>query len=114
MTVIADSYALFQAANNTGLMATVSQDQRGVVSALLGLARNLGLITGAAVMGAVFALATGGPTQAPAEVIGRGLHITFAVATALMLMALILSRAKINGGSGLAREEAGTADISSD
>jgi MFS family permease len=91
MALIASSYALFQAANNTGLMATVSQDQRGVVSALLGLSRNLGLITGAAVMGAVFALATGDPTQAPAEVIGRGLHSTFGVAAALMIMALIVN-----------------------
>lgn len=91
MAVIASSYALFQAANNTGLMATVSQDQRGVVSALLGLSRNLGLITGAAVMGAVFAFATGNPTQAPAEVIGSGLHSTFSVAAALMVVALIVS-----------------------
>ena len=91
MAVIASSYALFQAANNTGLMATVSQDQRGVVSALLGLSRNLGLITGAAVMGAVFAFATGNPTQAPAEVIGSGLHSTFGVAAVLMVMALIVS-----------------------
>ncbi|MCL9799809.1 MFS transporter [Pseudomonas sp. AKS31] len=93
--VIAVGYALFQAANNTGLMAGVSQDHRGVVSAMLGLARNLGLITGAAVMGAVFALAAGDPTQAPATSIASGLHITFGVATALMLTALIISRAEI-------------------
>lgn len=97
MTVIAGSYALFQAANNTGLMAAVSQDQRGVVSALLGLARNLGLITGAAAMGVVFAAATGNPTQAPAAVIGSGMHITFGVGTALMVMALIISRMQISG-----------------
>ena len=90
--LIAAGYALFQAANNTGLMAGVSQDQRGVVSAMLGLARNLGLITGAAVMGAVFALAAGDPTQAPATAIASGLHTTFGVATALMLLTLIISR----------------------
>ncbi|MCO7626109.1 MFS transporter [Pseudomonas fluorescens] len=100
MAVVACSYALFQAANNSGLMATVSQDQRGVVSALLGLSRNLGLITGAAVMGAVFAFATGDPTQAPAEVIGSGLHSTFGVAAALMVVALIISRTRITRGSG--------------
>ena len=91
MAGVACSYALFQAANNSGLMAMVSQDQRGVVSALLGLSRNLGLITGAAFMGAVFAFATGDPTQAPAEVIGSGLHYTFGVAAALMVVALIVS-----------------------
>jgi MFS family permease len=95
IAVVAVGYALFQAANNTGLMAEVRQDQRGVVSAMLGLARNLGLITGAAVMGAVFALAAGDPTQAPATAIASGLHITFGVASALMLTALIISRAEI-------------------
>jgi MFS family permease len=112
--LIAASYALFQASNNTGLMAGVSADQRGVVSAMLGLARNLGLITGAAVMGAVFALAAGDPTQAPAAVIGSGLHMTFAVAVALMLIALIISRAQFKGGSEPAREGAGTANITGD
>jgi MFS family permease len=114
IAVIAVGYALFQAANNTGLMAGVRQEQRGVVSAMLGLARNLGLITGAAVMGAVFALAAGDPTQAPATSIASGLHITFGVAVALMAMALITSRAQFNGGSEPAREEAGTANISGD
>jgi len=90
ITVVALSYALFQAANNTGLMSGVAQEQRGVVSAMLGLSRNLGLITGAAAMGAVFALATDDPTQAPAAVIAGGLHMTFGVATALMLAALAL------------------------
>jgi MFS family permease len=112
--VVAVSYALFQAANNTGLMAGVSQDQRGVVSAMLGLARNLGLITGAAVMGAVFALAAGDPTQAPATAIASGLHITFGIAVALMLMALIISRAQFNCRSEPAREGAGKASISGD
>ncbi|MEX5668882.1 MFS transporter [Pseudomonas neuropathica] len=114
IAVVAIGYALFQAANNTGLMAGVRQEQRGVVSAMLGLARNLGLITGAAVMGAVFALAAGDPTQAPATAIASGLHITFGVAVALMLMALIISRAQFNGGSEPAREEAGNTNISSD
>jgi MFS family permease len=95
IAVVAVGYALFQAANNTGLMAGVRQEQRGVVSAMLGLARNLGLITGAAVMGAVFALAAGDPTQAPATAVASGLHITFGVASALMLTALIISRAEI-------------------
>ncbi len=114
IALVAVSYALFQAANNTGLMAGVGQDQRGVVSAMLGLARNLGLITGAAVMGAVFALAAGDPTQAPASAIASGLHITFGVAVALMLMALIISRAPFNSRSEPAREEAGKVSISGD
>ena len=40
-------YALFQTANNTAVMADVPPDRRGVVSGMLNLSRNLGLITGA-------------------------------------------------------------------
>ena len=45
-------------------MADVRPDQRGVISAMLSLSRNLGLITGASVMGAVFALAIAGLSRA--------------------------------------------------
>ena len=58
LVVITAGYALFQAANNTAVMADIRPDQRGVVSGLLNLSRNLGLITGASAMGAVFALAS--------------------------------------------------------
>ncbi|MBL8383561.1 MAG: MFS transporter, partial [Burkholderiales bacterium] len=44
LVVLTAHYALFQAANNTGVMAGVPQDRRGVVSGLVNLARNLGLI----------------------------------------------------------------------
>ncbi|WP_166217148.1 MFS transporter [Pseudomonas atagonensis] len=114
IALLTASYAVFQAANNTGMMAGVSQDQRGVVSALLGLARNLGLITGAAAMGAVFAVASGDPTQAPAAVVASSLHITFGVAAALMGGALIISRTQVTCGSGLAHEEARTGKVSAD
>ena len=46
------NYALFQAANNTAVMTHIHPDQRGVISGMLSLARNLGLITGVSVMGA--------------------------------------------------------------
>ncbi len=58
IAVITIGYALFQTANNTAVMTEVAPDQRGVISGLLNLSRNLGLITGASAMGAVFALAT--------------------------------------------------------
>ena len=50
--------ALFQAANNTAVMTNIRPDQRGVISGILSLSRNLGLITGASAMGTVFALAS--------------------------------------------------------
>jgi predicted MFS family arabinose efflux permease len=58
IVVVTAGYALFQAANNTAVMTNIRPDQRGVISGMLNLSRNLGLITGASVMGAVFALAS--------------------------------------------------------
>jgi EmrB/QacA subfamily drug resistance transporter len=91
IVVVTISYALFQTANNTAVMADVPPDQRGVISGLLNLSRNLGLITGASLMGAVFALgaATNLVSASPASV-AAGLHTTFGVATALMLLALAI------------------------
>lgn len=86
-------YALFQAANNTAVMAGVGPDQRGVISGMLSLSRNLGLITGASVMGAVFALASGASditTAHPASV-AAGMRVTFAVAAMLMAVALAVA-----------------------
>jgi hypothetical protein len=45
MVIITLGYAVFQTANNT-VMSNVAPDRRGLVSALLNLSRNLGLITG--------------------------------------------------------------------
>ncbi len=58
IVVVTAGYALFQTANNTAVMTDISPDRRGVISGMLNLSRNLGLITGASVMGAVFAFAS--------------------------------------------------------
>lgn len=86
-------YALFQAANNTAVMADVAADQRGVVSGMLNLSRNLGLVTGASVMGAVFAFAAGAVdiTTAHAEAVATGMRVTFAVAAVLIVVALVVA-----------------------
>lgn len=87
------SYALFQTANNTVVMTDIHPDQRGVISGMLNLARNLGLITGASVMGAVFALAsaTVDITTANPGAVATGMRITFAVAAILMVVALAIA-----------------------
>ena len=87
-------YALFQTANNTTVMRAIPADQRGVVSGLLNLARNLGLITGASPMGAVFAFGAGPTAVPPAspEAVADGMRVAFAVAAGLMLVALGLPR----------------------
>ena len=93
IVVITVGYALFQTANNTAVMTNISPDQRGVISGLLNLSRNLGLITGASVMGAVFALAsaTSDITTAHPEAVARGMRITFAVAAMLIVVALAIA-----------------------
>ena len=59
-------YALFQASNNTAMMTGVPADRRGVVSGLLSLSRNLGLVTGASAMAGLFAWAVGTSDMASA------------------------------------------------
>jgi EmrB/QacA subfamily drug resistance transporter len=91
IVVITVSYALFQTANNTAVMRDVPADRRGVISGMLNLSRNLGLITGASVMGAVFAVASRAAditTAGPASV-ATGMRVTFAVAAALIGVALV-------------------------
>ena len=93
LVVITAGYALFQAANNTAVMADTRPDQRGVTSGLLNLSRNLGLITGASVMGAVFAFGarTTNIMAARPESVAAGMQITFAVAAALIVVALAIA-----------------------
>jgi MFS family permease len=93
LVVITGGYALFQAANNTAVMTTIGPDQRGVVSGLLNLSRNIGLITGASVMGAVFAFAsaTADITRAHPEDVAGGMRTTFAVAAVLIVAALAIA-----------------------
>jgi len=86
-------YALFQTANNTAVMTDVQVDRRGVISGLLNLARNLGLITGASVMGAVFALGSAASDIATARpaAVATGMRITFVVAALLIVGALAVA-----------------------
>ncbi|MGT2526832.1 MFS transporter [Streptomyces nojiriensis] len=93
IAVVTGGYALFQTANNTAVMADVRPDQRGVVSGLLNLSRNLGLVTGASVMGAVFAFASAAGDVATASpgATATGMRTTFAVAAVAICCALALA-----------------------
>jgi MFS family permease len=93
LVVITGGYALFQAANNTAVMTNIQPDQRGAISGMLNLSRNLGLITGASLMGTVFAMgsATANLLTAPAESVVSGMRVTFAVAAGLILLALSIA-----------------------
>ncbi|MBY5318681.1 MULTISPECIES: MFS transporter [Rhizobium] len=93
IAMLTPGYQLFQAANNTAVMADVRSEQRGVISGMLNLSRNLGLITGASVMGAVFAFSSGTADVATAhpEAVASGMRITFAVAGTLIIVALAIA-----------------------
>ena len=95
LVLITAGYALFQAANNTAVMTDIRPEQRGVISGMLNLSRNLGLITGASVMGTVFALgsATSNILAARPEAVATGMRITFAVAAVLIFVALAIASA---------------------
>ena len=74
-------------------MTDIRPDQRGVISGLLGLSRNLGLITGASAMGAVFTLgsAVTDLTTAHSDAVVSGMQMTFVVAAALVILALAVA-----------------------
>lgn len=93
LALITAGYALFQAANNTAVMTNIRPDQRGVVSGMLNLSRNLGLITGASFMGTVFALGSAETeiTTAHSEAVAAGMRITFVVAAVLIVITLAIA-----------------------
>lgn len=93
LAILTPGYQLFQAANNTAVMMDVPEDRRGVISGVLSLSRNLGLITGASAMGAVFALASGSanPATAGAASVAHGMAVTFALAGGLALVGLVIA-----------------------
>lgn len=93
VALLSPGYQLFLAANSTSVMTGVSSEQRGVVSGMLGLSRNLGLITGASVMGTVFSFASKTTQIATARpgAVASGMQMTFTVSTALLAVALCIA-----------------------
>jgi MFS family permease len=106
LATLTAGFATFQAANNTAVVTGVEAKQRGVVSGLLNLSRNLGLVTGASLMGAVFmagagtsAIATAGETA-----VASGTHVAFLVASVLVGLALaIVVGTNLRGVASVAR-----------
>jgi EmrB/QacA subfamily drug resistance transporter len=90
--ILTPGYQLFQAANNTAVMTDIPSDQRGVISGMLNLSRNLGLMTGASAMGAVFVFASAADiTAAGSGAVTRGMQVTFSVAAVLVVIALAIA-----------------------
>lgn len=91
LVTLTAGYAVFQTANNTAVMASSRHDERGVVGGALGLSRNLGLISGASLMGAIFlsGAATTDPSAASPGAVAAGLRLVFLVAAALIAACLV-------------------------
>ena len=91
LVVLTAGYALFQAANTTTVMRAADAEGRGAVSGMLSLSRNLGLITGAALLGAVYAAFAGDPAAAgtPSE---AGSHAVFGLAAVMLGATLAVVR----------------------
>ncbi|RFM27052.1 MFS transporter [Deminuibacter soli] len=93
--VIQVGLTFFQTPNNAAVMELAGAGERGLFSGLLSLSRSTGQITGAAVMGAVFAIAvhSAGGTEtanaAPAA-ITHGMHQVFRVSVLLLSVAALL------------------------
>lgn len=106
LITLTPAFQLFLAANNTAVLVDASKEQRGRLSGLLGLSRNLGLMTGASAMSTLFVviLGTGDAAQAPVVDIARAFSMTFAAAAGLALVTLGLA---IFSHAGRIREASG-------
>lgn len=94
LVVTTAGYALFQTANSSVILAEVAAEQRGLISGLLHLSRNLGLVTGAAVMGTLFAAAAGDLATAQPADVAAATRLTFAIAALLVVAALAVALQK--------------------
>ncbi len=93
LIVLTPGFQLFLAANNTSVMVAARNEQRGLLSGLLGLSRNLGFMSGASVMATLFATALGPKDLAATapEIVAGAFTTTFLFAAGLSLMALALA-----------------------
>jgi len=91
LVMLTAAYALFQAANNTALLTGLPAHRRAAVSGLLNLARNLGLMGGAAMLGAVYAAAAVASGASSPMGATSGLQHSFGVAAVLIGIAVAIA-----------------------
>lgn len=87
LAVLTAGYALFQAANNTAVLFCADDRRLGMISGMLNLARNLGLLAGASILGAVFAAMAPDMARASPETVAEGVRRVFQIAFALAALA---------------------------
>lgn len=81
--LLAPGYQLFMAANNMTLLESVHKNRRGTAAGILGLARNIGLITGSAALGFVFLRITRAADS------GTALALTYGAVSAVLVVAVL-------------------------
>lgn len=93
LVVLTPGFQLFLAANNAAVMMAASSAERGLLSGLLGLSRNLGLLVGASAMAALFTALVGTEKIAQATVpsIAGAFSASFLLAALLTALAIALS-----------------------
>ncbi len=104
-------FQMFLAANTTAVMSNAAEDQRGRLSGLLGLSRNLGFMTGTSVMSTVFVTILGSAkiTDAARTDIETAFTTTFVVAAGLAVAAMAIAlyaRTRQNEPQSNARQQA--------
>ncbi|MDR2310338.1 MAG: MFS transporter [Brucellaceae bacterium] len=93
LIILTPCFQLFLTGNNTAIINAAPEDQRGIISGLMGLSRNLGFMTGASVMATIFISSLGQPDLVHATVssVGSAFTVTLLTAAGLALISLIIT-----------------------
>ncbi len=93
LIMLTPCFQLFLTGNNTAIINAAPEDQRGIISGLMGLSRNLGFMTGASVMATIFISSLGQPDLVHATVssVDSAFTITLLTAAGLALISLIIT-----------------------
>lgn len=89
VVLIGFGFGAFQTSNNTVIMRESPLDRRGTISGWLSLSRNIGLISGAAIIGALFGAVTHGNVQS-GEVVAAAMRSAFTGAASMGVIAVVL------------------------
>lgn len=105
MIIIGLGFGMFQTPNNSAIMGNAPQEYRGIASGTLATMRNIGMVMGVAVSGALF---SANQSKAVISLVSQGLtdsvlkgkafvyalHVTFMAAVAAVLVAMAVSWVK--------------------
>lgn len=93
LIMLTPCFQLFLTANNTAIINAAPEDQRGIVSGLMGLSRNLGFMTGASVMTTIFISSLGQEDLIHATVssVSSAFTVTLLTAAGMALISLIIT-----------------------